>query len=169
MIKQTTCPFFNTQLTPDIRVHELIRVMLMRSDDGRLLKLINTSRGRHQIDPVIVEVLRVFSRPVIHVRVHAGSATRRHSRHGAGRVVDDEQRDNGVEPREKVLVVASRVDIALLPLQRCHVHTSCRQASVSAVVASGGGGELPLKFRAIRNLSVNLFFVEKLSNKQCNI
>ena len=97
------------------------------SEDGRLLKLINTSRGRQQLHPVVVEVLQVFSRPIIHVHIHGGSASRRQNRHG-GR--DDDQRDNGVEPKEKVLVVASRIDIVLLPLQRCHTQTSCRQVGV---------------------------------------
>jgi len=96
------------------------------SEDGRLLKLINTSRGRHQLHPVVVEVLQVFSQPVVHVHIHGPGFNRRQSRHGG---LDDANvwRDNAMDPKEKVLVVASRVDIVLLPLQRCHKQTSCRQ------------------------------------------
>ena len=102
--------------------------MMMYSEDGRLLKLINTSRGRHQLHPVVVEVLQVFSRPVVHVHIHGPGTGRRQSRHG-GQDDANEGRSNAVEPKEKVLVVASRVDIVLLPLQRCHTRTSCRRAS----------------------------------------
>ena len=106
---------------------------MMYAEDGRLLKLINTSRGgRHQLHPVVVEVLHVFSQPVVHIHIYdaaAAAAGRRHSRHGEW---NDGRRDNAVEPPappETVLVVASRTDIALLPLQRCHAQTSCRQAA----------------------------------------
>jgi len=122
--------------------------MSICSEDGRLLKLINTSRGRQQLHPVVVEVLQVFSQPVVHIHIHGRSASRRQNRHG-GR--DSEQRDSGVEADEKLLIVASRVDIVLLPLQRCHTHTSCRQAAVASssrswtvtLVLAVGGGALP--------------------------
>jgi len=96
-------------------------IVTLCSEDGRLLKLINTARGRHQIHPVVVEVLRVFSQPVVHIHIH---------RRDAGRDYANEGHDNDVEPKEKILVVASRTDIVLLPLQRCHVQTSCRQAGL---------------------------------------
>lgn len=117
-------------------------MMTMHSEDGRLLKLINTSRGRHQLHPVVVEVLQVFSQPVVHVHIHGPGAGRRQGRHG-GQDDANEGRGNAVEPRERVLVVASRVDIVLLPLQRCHTQTSCRQAvvlvmSVSSCVSQCG-------------------------------
>ena len=99
-------------------------------EDGRLLKLINTSRGRHQIQPVIVEVLQLFTQPVVHVHVDVTGTSRRHGRY-RGREDANEGRENVVEAKEKVLVVASRNDIVLLPLQRCHMHTSCRQAGLS--------------------------------------
>jgi len=94
-------------------------------EDGRLLKLINTSRARQRLQPVVVEVLQVFSQPVVHIHIHSRSADREQNRPD-GR----DERDNGVEPNEKILVVASRLDIALLPLERCHAQTSCRQAGL---------------------------------------
>ena len=104
----------------------------MYSEDGRLLKLINTSRGRQHVQPVIVEVLQLFTRPVVHVHVEVPGAGRRQGRHG-GREDANEGRGSAVEPKDKVLVVASRTDVVLLPLQRCHVQTSCRQALTSSL------------------------------------
>lgn len=103
--------------------------VMMLSEDGRLLKLINTSRGRHQLLPVVVDVLQVFSQPVVHIHIHGPSSSRRQSRY-SGRDDANEGRDNAVEAKEKVLVVASRVDVVQLPLQRCNTQTSCRQAGV---------------------------------------
>jgi len=105
----------------------------MCSEDGRLLKLINTSRGRHHIQPVIVETLQLFSQPVVHIHVEV-PGTRRHGRYGGGREDANEGRGNAVEPSEKVLVVASRTDVVLLPLQRCRVQTSCRHVLVAGIV-----------------------------------
>ena len=103
-------------------------VVMMSSEDGRLLKLINTSRGRHQLHPIVVEVLQVFSQPVVHIHIHGPSASRRQNRYG-GQDYANEGRDSAAEPKEKVLVVASRIDIVQMPVQRCHTQTSCRQAA----------------------------------------
>jgi len=91
------------------------------SEDGRLLKLINTSRARHHVQPVVVEVLQLFTRPIVHIHVQP-------VRHG-GR----EHAKEGREPMQKMLVVASRNDVMLLPLQRCHRQSSCRQARLFVV------------------------------------
>ena len=105
----------------------------MSSEDGRLLKLINVSRGRHQIRPVVVEVLQLFSQPVVHIHIEGASVSRWSSGY-SGRDDVYEGRDNAGEPKEKVVVVASRLDIASLPLQRCHKQTSCRRAGFFIVL-----------------------------------
>jgi len=95
------------------------------SEDGRLLKLINTSRGRYQLLPVVIEVIGVFSQPIVHIHIDGPSASRRQSRDGRQDDAND-GRGNTVEQKEKVLVVASRIDIVLLSLERCQSKTSCR-------------------------------------------
>jgi hypothetical protein len=82
------------------------------------LKIINKVTTDHQMVPFVIEVLRVFKdEPVIHLNIYYLPESRNNGSY---------HQYSATPAREKALLVASRRKIISIPLQRCHLQTTCR-------------------------------------------
>lgn len=85
------------------------------TDDGRLFKVINRAVSDHQMEPVVIEVLQVFSAPITHMKIYFVPENSVVSRPIPG-----------ATQRDKALLVASWNAIVSLPLHRCNSKKTCR-------------------------------------------
>lgn len=80
-----------------------IRLLNLFSDDGRVLKAINSARQAGSIEPIIIDTFKLFntSQPITGLHIHRSR-----------------------------LVVMSTNEIQSIPLHTCHMYSSCRFNSI---------------------------------------